>query len=150
MKRRKKRKPDFRRIGPSRTYSIPEFADAVQRNPATVRSWIRQGMPILDGLKPVVIDGTQAKNWLKQKWAQRKQPTNLAQAHCMRCRKSRPFAEGSRSLGWNTDKVLTVSGECALCGCRMNKFASAKSVALLDTRNERKRAASVAYSSTAF
>ena len=144
MTARQKRKPDFRRIGPSRTYSIVELAEAVQRTPTTVRSWIREGMPTLDARKPVVIDGAQAKEWLKQKWARRKQPTDLAQAHCLSCRKSRPFLEGSRTMKRITDKVLAMTGECAVCGCRMNKFASAQSVSLLDTQNERKRANSAA------
>lgn len=43
-----------------------------------------------------------------------------------------------------TTKVLSITGTCAVCGCRMNKFASAKSVALLDTQNERKRGKSAA------
>lgn len=140
MNARKKRKPDFRRIGPSRTYSIKELAEAVQRNPATVRSWIRQGMPTLDGLKPVVIDGAQAKDWLKLKWASRKIPTRPGEAHCLSCRSSRPFAEGTRALKQKTSKVLIETGKCAVCGRAINRFASGKSVSLIDPRNERKRA----------
>lgn len=144
MKQRKRRKPDFRRIGPSRTYSIKELADAVRRDPATVRNWLRLGMPVLDGLKPVVIDGAQAKDWLRQKWESRKNPVSSDEGHCLHCRKPRPFAEGSQSLKRMNAKVLAMTGECAVCGCRMNKFASAKSVSLLDAQNERKRAESAA------
>ncbi|MBO6540322.1 MAG: hypothetical protein JJ969_13115 [Rhizobiaceae bacterium] len=144
MKARKKRKPDFRRIRPSQTYSIAELADAIGRNPATVRSWLRQGMPTIDGLKPRVIDGAIAKAWLRRRWANRKTPTGPDEAHCLRCRKSRRFAEGSQSLKQTTTKVLTIAGRCAVCGCRMNKFASAKSVAIIDIENERKRDRSAA------
>lgn len=139
MKVRQRRKPDFRRIGPCRTYSIAELAEAIQRTPSTVRSWIREGMPTLDARKPVVIDGAQAKKWLRSKWEGRKQRTAANEAHCLSCRKSRPFLEGSRSLLRITDKVLAMTGECAVCRCRMNKFASAKSISLFDTQNERKR-----------
>lgn len=144
MKARKKRKPDFRRIRPSQTYSIAELADAVQRNPATVRKWIREGMPTIDRLKPLVIDGARAKDWLRWKWARRKSPTAANEAHCLHCRKPRPFAEGSRSVKQVNAKVLAIAGECAVCNCRMNKFASAKSVALLNIQNERKRGNSAA------
>ncbi|MAZ03668.1 MAG: hypothetical protein CMN56_11075 [Sneathiella sp.] len=144
MKPRKKRKPDFRRIGPSQTYSVNELAEAVQRTPATVRRWIREGMPTLDGLKPIVIDGAQAKNWLKQQWSSRKMPTLPGEAHCFTCKKSRPFTEGTRTMKQTSAKVLTETGNCAVCGRIMNQFASAKSVSLLDTRNERKSANSAA------
>lgn len=144
MKQRKKKKPDFRRIAPTRTYSVPEFAKAVHRNPATVRKWIREGMPTLDTLKPLVIDGAEAKKWLRHKWDQRKKPTHANEAHCLHCRESRTFADGSKYLRQINGKVLAVSGNCSVCGCRMNKFASAKFVALFDVGNERKRANSAA------
>lgn len=138
MKIRKKRKPDFRRIGPSRTYSIAEFAEAIQRNPATVRSWIRQGMPVLDNLKPVLIEGEAAKDWLKLKWLSRKAPTRPGEARCFKCKKSRPFEKGTETLKRTKPKVLTISGNCAVCGGAMNMFASAKAVSLLEVQNERK------------
>ena len=144
MNQRKKRKPDFRRIGPSRTYSIPELAEAVQRTPATVRNWLRQGMPTLDDSKPKVIDGAQAKEWLKQKWESRKMPTLHGQARCFGCKQSRPFAKGTRFLKRTSAKVLTITGKCAVCGRTMNQFASAKSVSLIHTENESKRANSAA------
>lgn len=144
MNRRKKRKPDFRRIRPSQTYSIAELASAIQRSPATVRAWLRQGMPTVDSLKPTVIDGAQAKEWLRRKWASRKAKAGGNEAHCLRCRGPRAFAEGSRSLRRITVKVLAISGTCAVCGCRTNKFASAQSVAILERQNARKRGRSVA------
>ncbi|MFP1630544.1 hypothetical protein ACLB6G_02295 [Zhengella sp. ZM62] len=144
MKARMKRKPDFRRIRPTQTYSILELAKAVRRNPATVRKWLRSGMPTLDGLKPKVIDGAQAKEWLRHKWKSRKTPTRPGEAYCPRCRRARPFAGGSKLLKQLNTKVLTITGKCASCGCRMNKFASAKSVALFDNRDETKRANSAA------
>lgn len=144
MKQRKKRKPDFRRIRPSQTYSIAELASAAQRTPATIRGWLRQGMPTVDSLKPTVIDGAQAKEWLRKKWSSRKAKTGGNQAHCLRCRGPRAFAEGSRTLRRITAKVLAISGICADCGCRMNKFASAQSVAILNHQNARKRGRSAA------
>lgn len=144
MRGRKKRKPDFRRVGPSRTYSIIELAEALQRDPATVRKWVRDGMPTLDGLKPVVIDGAQAKEWLRQQWSSRKLPTEQGQALCFVCRTSRPFAEGTRVLTQVSAKVLIATGNCAVCGQTMHQFASAKSVTFLDTQDERKRANSAA------
>jgi hypothetical protein len=144
MKARKKRKPDFRRIGPSQTYSVSGLAEAVQRDPATVRNWLRQGLPTIDGLKPTLIDGAQAKEWLRQKWAKRKASTASNEAHCLHCRKSRPFSDGSRAMKQMTAKVLVIIGTCAVCGSRMNKFASAKSVAFLDPGSERKGGRSAA------
>jgi len=144
MRARKKRKPDFRRIGPSQTYSIAELAKAVDRDSATVRRWIREGMPAMDQQKPLIIDGANAKEWLREKWTQRKQPCEPNEAHCVRCRKPQAFADGSRSIRQNTNKVLLISGECAVCGSRINKFASAASVAILDPGNERTRENSAA------
>ena len=43
-----KRRPDFRRIPTSRTFTIEGIAAALGRQPATVALWIRQGLPTID------------------------------------------------------------------------------------------------------
>jgi hypothetical protein len=101
-------------------------------------------MPTIDGSKPQVIDGAQAKEWLRQKWTNRKRPTGPGEAYCPRCRTAKPFAPGSTILKHVNTKVLTLTGQCAIFGCRMNKFASAKSVALFDAQDETRRANSAA------
>jgi hypothetical protein len=136
MKKRGKRKPDFRRIRPTQTYSAAELAKAIGRDPATVRRWYREGMPALDDQKPPIFDGAAVKGWLKKRWALRKKSCGPNEAHCLRCREARQFSEGSKSIRKSTAKVLVITGKCAVCGTSMNKFASAASVAFFEPLNE--------------
>ncbi|GAB5509537.1 MAG: hypothetical protein Rhims3KO_09380 [Hyphomicrobiales bacterium] len=98
----------------------------------------------MDGSKPTLVDGAQAKVWLRHRWHCRKQATAHDEAHCFRCRKSRTFATGSATFKPVNTKVLSVTGKCAVCGCQMNKFTSANSVALFNIPDDRKRADSAA------
>ena len=138
MKKRGKRKPDFRRIRPTQSYSVAELAKAIGRDPATVRRWYREGMPALDDQKPPIFDGAAVKGWLEKRWAQRKKRCDPNEAHCLRCRDARHFADGSKSITKSTAKVLVITGKCVLCGTSMNKFASAAAVAFFEPLNERK------------
>ncbi len=139
MGKRQKRKPDFRRIRPTTVYSFKELADDLDKNIATVRQWHREGMPSLDHCKPPLFDGAVVKKWLRERWANKKSKCGQDEAFCMHCHKARRFAEGSRVNRPHTAKAVLITGKCAVCGCRMNKFASAKSVNFLEAPDARKR-----------
>lgn len=126
MKVRKKRKPDFRRIRPTHTYTVQELASVLEKNISTVRRWCRDGLPVLDQKRPTLIDGAEVKAWLKERWGARKARCGPDEAHCLRCRQPRAFAPGTESSRALTQKTTIRSGLCDSCGRRINKFQSAR------------------------
>lgn len=124
MPKPKKRKPDLRRIRPTKTYSLPEIAGALNRNIATVQSWLRQGLPTLDNQKPTMVAGSDLKSWLKHKWAVRKQKCLPGELYCFKCRKPRTPLSGSVLITVRNEKTLTIKARCGVCGTRMNQTGS--------------------------
>ena len=124
MRKRQKRKPDFRRIRPSKTYALPEIAEALDRNGATVRRWLRDGLPTLDGRKPPLVLGSVLKSWLRARWSARKQKCEPDELFCFRCRKPRKPTPGSVSIVPRNEKTVSIMAECSACGTRMNKAGS--------------------------
>jgi hypothetical protein len=132
VRKSKKRKPDFRRIRPSKTYSLPEIANALNRNCATVRGWRRDGLPTLDGQSPPLVLGSELKAWLQAKWSARKQTCQADELFCFRCQKPKKPKPGSVRLVPNNEKTVTIKAECSFCGTQMNKAGSRAKVSEIE------------------
>jgi hypothetical protein len=126
MSKRKRRKPDMRRIRPSATYTASDLAKAADRRIETIRRWYREGMPALTDTTPLLFDGTEVKAWLRNEWAKKKQPCAANEAYCARCRQPRRFAQGTTQRQANTGKTFMLRGRCHVCGAGMCKFQSAE------------------------
>lgn len=124
MSKTKKRKPDLRRIRTTKTYTVPEIAKALDRNVATVRSWIRDGLPTLDGRAPPLVLGSVLKAWLKAKWAARKQQCEPDELYCCKCHEPRKPRPGTVQIIPKNEKTLCIKGECSQCGTRMTQVGS--------------------------
>lgn len=132
MRKTKKRKPDFRRIRPSKAYLLPEIAASLDRNNATVRRWFRDGLPALDGRRPPLVLGSDLKAWLKAKWSARKQRCKPDELFCCKCRKPREPRPGSVRIVPNNEKTVSVKAECGMCGTRMTKIGSRAKIAEIE------------------
>lgn len=124
MRKVKKRKPDLRRIRTSKIYKVPEIARDLDRNVATVRSWLRDGLPTLDGQTPPLVFGSDLKDWLKAKWAARKQKCKPDELYCFKCQKPRKPGPGTVQIVPRNEKTLSIKGECSECGTRLNRVGS--------------------------
>ena len=132
MRKTKKRKPDFRRIRPSKAYLLPEIAASLDRSDATVRRWFRDGLPALDGRRPPLVLGSDLKAWLKAKWSARKQKCKPDELFCCKCRKPREPRPGSVRIVPNNEKTVSVKAECGMCGTRMTKIGSRAKIAEIE------------------
>lgn len=130
---RKKQKPDLRRIRPTKTYTIDQLANVVGKSAATLRRWIRAGLPVLDDARPTLIDGAEAKAWLRIWLERRKHACQLDQLYCCRCRRPRHPRPGSVLIAGNNEKTLTVKAVCADCGAGMRKLGSLAKQAEIET-----------------
>jgi len=124
MRKSKKRKPDFRRIRPTKTYSLPEIAEALDRDIATVRRWVRDGLPTLDGQRPPLVLGSELKAWLKAKWSARKQPCQADELRCCTCGRPRRPSAGSFFIEPKNAKTVWLNAKCCICGGPMKQIGS--------------------------
>jgi hypothetical protein len=124
MSRPPRRKPDLRRIRTTKTYKVPEIAKTLDRNVATVRSWVRDDLPTLDGQTPTLVLGSELKAWLKAKWSARKQQCKPDELFCFKCRKPSRPRPGSAQIVPRNEKTVTIKGRCATCDTRMNQAGS--------------------------
>lgn len=118
----RKRKPNIGLIQTSRCYTVTEAANRLGRTKHTVRTWIKQGLPVLPDTNPRLIDGVELKGWLKAKWAKRKKPCGLGELFCCKCCKPRaPDPHSVKTAAGLSPATVCVSGNCGVCGAAIQQ-----------------------------
>ena len=120
------RKPDLRRIRGGTCYTIPELATLLGVAVATVRGWMRAGLPRLEDGRPYLLPGDEVRAWLKSRQASRKQKCRADEIYCLGCRTPRKPVPGSVSIRLRNRKTTMIRGSCPACGatiCRCGSVA---------------------------
>ncbi len=131
MAKVKRRKPDLRRIRTSKTYILPEIAKTLDRDIATIRSWVRNGLPLLSDQTPVLVAGYDLKDWLQQTWSLKKRKCQPDELFCFKCRKPSKVKNCTVRFVQRNNKTVSVKGQCAVCNTRMNQTRSLAKLAEL-------------------
>jgi hypothetical protein len=106
------------------TYEIGEAAIALGRTPATIRNWIREGLPVMASRKPYLILGADIRNHIKAKCKEAKSQLDQDELYCLSCR------AGRKPLGMvvnafpNTSKTTRLMGVCERCGANAARMIS--------------------------
>ena len=129
MVRTRKRNPDLRQIRISKTYSLPEIAILLGIHVATVRSWVRQGLPILGDQRPVLVFGHDLKTWLQARRVAKRQKCKPGELFCFKCRQPRRPEPASVQITPRNEKTVSIKGRCGLCGTRMYQAGSRARIA---------------------
>lgn len=72
-----------------RNYTVEEIASVFKIHKNTVRQWIKQGLPVLDNKRPILIHGSDLNLFLKLRRRKNKKPCKAGQIYCVRCREPR-------------------------------------------------------------
>lgn len=123
---RSKRHPSSRRVKRHRSYRIDEAATAVGSCRATIRRWIKNGLPTVHTTRPALILGADLIDYLDQRSEGPK--CELAQCYCFRCRSPREPALGMADFIPMTVRGGNLRALCSVCGCLMHKRVSLASL----------------------
>ena len=88
------RRPNPRLIKIHHSYTVEELAAALRVHKNTVRNWIKGGLPIIDGGRPALVHGADARAFLYARRVTSKQPCAPGELYCVHCRSPKSPAAG--------------------------------------------------------
>lgn len=96
-------------------YEVAELAETVGVCRATVRNWIKNGLPVITDERPILISGEDFKRWQQRRIKSRKQPCRPGELYCFKCRRPQPPALGMVDFIPGNSHTGSLSALCAAC-----------------------------------
>ncbi len=115
----KRRRPTAQRIKFHRSYRIDEVTWATGACKATIRRWIKNGLPTVQGSRPSLILGADLLEFMRKD--SRRQTCGPAECFCFKCRAPRKPAYGMADYLPMTPTGGNLSAICAQCETLMHK-----------------------------
>lgn len=116
----------MRRINPRcaklhRSYAAHELAERLDVHKNTVRHWIKDGLPVVDGTRPVLILGSDFQEWWGKRRKAAKRPCQLGQMYCFKCREPKAPALGMVEFVATNAITGNLKALCETCGTMMHR-----------------------------
>lgn len=108
----------------ARSYTIDEAADVLQISIATVRGWLKSGLPAMTTQRPFLVLGEDMRAFLQDRRANRKMSLKSNELLCMRCKTGRKPLGMMADLYLQNDKTARLVGLCEVCGGTCNRMIS--------------------------
>lgn len=115
----------IRKIRPSRSYAYSELANLIGKCEATVRSWVKDGMPALTSQKPHLILGSDARDYLTKRFHTKKHKLEIGQVRCFKCGDRRMLEQGLAEIVPNGPSGWRLEGLCSECGTLCSRIIKA-------------------------
>jgi hypothetical protein len=90
------KRPNPRLVKIHRSYEVADIAKLFGIHRNTVRTWIKQGLPVCDNRRPQLITGSALRDFLQAKRTKHKSPCQPGELYCLRLS---PASETSRRYG---------------------------------------------------
>lgn len=116
--------PNYRLVKRHYSYEVAEAAGLLNVHRNTVRHWIRQGLPVIDDRRPILIPGKSLQEFLLAKRAKAKRPCRPGEIYCLRCRVPRRPAGDIAEYQPTTDTLGVLIGICPTCDALMYRRTS--------------------------
>jgi hypothetical protein len=115
------KRPNPRLVKIHRSYEVADIAKLFGIHRNTVRTWIKQGLPVCDNRRPQLITGSALRDFLQAKRTKHKSPCQPGELYCLRCRQPRKPAGDMADFAPITPKVGKFTAICPVCECLMHK-----------------------------
>jgi hypothetical protein len=119
-----------RRVKIHRTYTVEEVARLFSVHKNTVRSWLKAGLPRIDGRRPILVLGRQLAAFLHARRQRRRQRCRAGEFYCFRCRAPRRSASRAAEYFPLTAHSGNLRAICAECGAPMYRRSSLRNLAV--------------------
>lgn len=106
-----------------RCYRVEEVADLYGCHKNTVRRWLSKGLDSIDDIRPLLIQGSVLKVFLKSQRVAKKQACGLGEMYCMRCKSPRKPARSRVRWVAQSESKGCLKGSCEVCESTINRFA---------------------------
>ncbi len=104
-----------------RNYTVDDISRLLGVHKNTVRTWIKEGLPVCDRLRPLLVLGFELQTFLRSRRVKNKRPCKPDELYCFRCRTPRTAAGGMADCTFETGKVGMLQAICPVCFCMMNR-----------------------------
>jgi hypothetical protein len=130
------RKPVRRRPNPRlakihRSYTVDEVARLFGLHKNSVRQWIKKGLAVIGGKRPILIHGRDLRSFLEARRQQHKRSCQPGQIYCMRCRAPKRPATNWAEYKPLTDALGNLAGICPDCDAIMHRGVSLAKLGLV-------------------
>ena len=128
------RRPNLRLAKIHRSYTVEEITSLYGVHKNTVRHWFKQGLPVLDKKRPLLIHGIDLYQFLQEQRRKNKKSCQPGEIYCVKCREPR-LPEG-RMADYEalTDTLGNLIGICPYCEILI--YRRVNLVKLSDVRGE--------------
>ena len=116
-----------------RNYTVEEVALLFGIHKNTVRSWLKAGLEVNDGKRPVLILGKHLSSFLSHRRIKNKRKCAPGELYCVRCRAPKPAAGQMADYIPITTTLGNLVAICPDCSLMMNRRVSLTRLGLLGT-----------------
>ena len=97
------------------TYTVEEVAAALGVTTATIRNYVRRGLPIMTAQRPYLISGEALRAFLQKERESRKRPLRNNELFCPSCKTGRRPYGMMVDLIAQSGKSMRLTGLCEVC-----------------------------------
>jgi excisionase family DNA binding protein len=114
-----KRHPNPRLVKIHRSYTVEEIASLFGIHKNTVREWVKNGLPVTDDRRPMLVLGRELGAFLQAKRIKNKRPCQPGEIYCVRCHSPRKPAASMAEYQPLTLTSGNLVGICPSCESMM-------------------------------
>jgi hypothetical protein len=130
----RKRHPNPRLAKIHRNYTVEEIAKLFDIHRNTVRAWIKQGLPLNDNKRPMLVLGRHLAVFLQARRVKNKRTCLPGEIYCVRCREPRAPAGDMADYEAVTETLGNLIGICPDCDTIMYRRINLSKLATIRGR----------------